>query len=173
MAESSTVTEVLPSGVAEETADITTADLVTPREVEAVASTVSEDIPDELTTAIASSTIEERDIPPPPLICEIANKSETADVSTENEGTTKEAEVAQLATPLILNITPLTPQQSLESIPSPPQTRSRSKSAMPAVEPMGQLTVPDNDRSTLRRSPRFRSATPAVGISSRCSSLKP
>ena len=64
MAESSTVTEVLPSGVAEETADITTVDLVTPREVEAVASTVSEDLPDELTTAIASSIIKERDVPP-------------------------------------------------------------------------------------------------------------
>lgn len=46
MAESSTVTEVLPSGVAEETADITTADIVTPREAEAVTSTVSEDIPE-------------------------------------------------------------------------------------------------------------------------------
>ena len=126
MAESSTVTEVLPSGVAEETADITTADLVTPREVEVVASTVSENIPDELTTAIASSTIEERDVPPPPLICEIANKS---DVSTENEGTTKEAEVAQLATPLILNITLPTPQQSLESIPPPPRTHSQSLTA--------------------------------------------
>ena len=126
MAESSTVTEVLPSGVAEETADITTADIVTPREAEAVASTVSEDIPDELTMAIASSTIEEREtFPPPPLISEIANKSETADVSTENEGTTKEAEVAQLATPLILNITPPTPQQSLQSIPPPPWTCSR------------------------------------------------
>ena len=52
MAESSTVTEVLPSGVAEETADITTADLVTPREAEVVASTVSENIPDELTAHI-------------------------------------------------------------------------------------------------------------------------
>ena len=127
MAESSTVTEVLPSGVAEEMVDITTADIVTPREAEAVASTVSEDIPDKLTTAIASSTIEERDVPPPPpLICEIANKS---DVFTENEGTTKEAEVAQLATPLILNVTPPTPQQSLEYIPPPPRTRSRSLTA--------------------------------------------
>ena len=68
MAESSTVTEVLPSGVAEETADITTADIVTPREAEAVTSTVSEDIPDKLTTAIASSTIEERDVPPPTIV---------------------------------------------------------------------------------------------------------
>ena len=100
MAESSTITEVLPSGVAEETADITTADIVTPRKAEAVASTVSEDIPDELTTAIASSTIEERDVPPPPLICEIANKSETADVSTENEGTTKEAKLHNWPLPL-------------------------------------------------------------------------
>lgn len=60
----------------------------------------------------------------------------------------------------VVNVTPPTPHQSLETIATGRQTHSRSKSATPIPD---QLTVPNLDeRPALRRSPRSRSPSPQV-----------